>query len=366
LLFSFRRGRDGLREVAFTLCLIALTYTHSLGGLMVIALALGYLLDRRHSALTWDHWAAIHAAAFLAILPWASHYLDHPPDPKQNLERSSLLFDWMAYGLGLPLKFLPAVVGLVALGWWTPSRFLKGNGGKVIDAEAGDHRARTGLMLACWISVPVLLMAAYTLLRHPILGPIRYHTNLMPGVILLVVGSFHRTPRLGVVVLLWLVSAYTMPSLSTLVYDPQIKPDWREAFRQILRRSPEPVIVLAAVEPHMYYDTVDYYLPSTVPVISLETYRQRLAAGSIDRSLACWLLHDRLDQSEIYLERLTPERIASPEIGLGRLRIMQLDAALLDRLGWIRRARASRTRERFRFDSRGGEEWREEIGRVLR
>ena len=45
LLFSFRRGRGLARELAFGLSLVGLAYTHPLGGLMILALALGYLID---------------------------------------------------------------------------------------------------------------------------------------------------------------------------------------------------------------------------------------------------------------------------------------------------------------------------------
>ena len=120
LLFSFRRGRGLARELAFGLSLVGLAYTHPLGGLMILALALGYLIDVHRSALPPSRWLALQALAFAAILPWAGRYIDHPPDPKQGPELASLLFKWIAYGLGVPVRFLPVLLGLVALGWLVP------------------------------------------------------------------------------------------------------------------------------------------------------------------------------------------------------------------------------------------------------
>jgi uncharacterized membrane protein len=56
LLFSFRRGRGLAREIAFGLGLVGLAYTHPLGGLMIAALGLGYLIDIRGTTLPPARW----------------------------------------------------------------------------------------------------------------------------------------------------------------------------------------------------------------------------------------------------------------------------------------------------------------------
>ena len=67
-----------------------------------------------------------------------------------------------------------------------------------------------------------------------------------------------------------MVLGCTLPSLRTEVFNEQRKPAWREATRAMLERARRPVVVLAVREPHMYYRTVDYYLPDGAPVISAE------------------------------------------------------------------------------------------------
>jgi hypothetical protein len=289
LLFSFRRGRGLAREFAFGLGLVGRAYTHPLGGLMILALGLGYLIDVRGSSLPPARWLAIQALAAAAILPWASRYMDHPPDPELGIVAASTLTDWIAYGLGWPVWSLPALVVVVGLAWLVPDRGRR----EISGAGAGDASLRTGLMLCTWFVGTLILMAAYSRLRHPILGPIRYQLFLMPAVLLLIAGASRRRPATtaGPAAL---VLAFTLPALRAEVFNERSKPAWREAAPAVMSRSPNPALVLAVREPHMYYQTVDDYLPDGTPVLSLQAYLDRRAAGALDRSREYWLFHDEM------------------------------------------------------------------------
>lgn len=72
LLESFRRSAPAWKQALFGLVLIALLYSHPLGGLMVAALAVGYVLIRRQSRLRWRGWIGINAVAALAFVPRAA------------------------------------------------------------------------------------------------------------------------------------------------------------------------------------------------------------------------------------------------------------------------------------------------------
>ncbi|MDG3007430.1 glycosyltransferase family 39 protein [Paludisphaera mucosa] len=324
LLFSFRRGRSRGRELAFGLCLVGLAYTHPLGGLMIVALAAAYGIDARRSMLRPSRWLAIQALAFAAILPWVGRYLDHPPDPKTAGGLGTAWLNWVAYGLGWPVGWLPPVLGVVALAWLVPDR-RRPAGATTGDGTSGEERLRTGLMLCAWVASPIGLMTAYTWLRHPILGPLRYHLFLMPGAILLVAGAARFRPLAVGGLATALVLGFTLPSLKSGVYDEQRKPAWREATREMLRSARNPVVVLDAREPNMYFQTVAYYLPERVPVISLQVYLDRLAAGTLDRAGDYWLFRDALiDKSRAVPEPASATAGVRPVVDLGRLTVARL------------------------------------------
>ena len=70
----------------------------------------------------------------------------------------------------------------------------------------------------------------------------------------------------------------------------------------------------------MYYQTVDYYLPDGTPVLSLQAYLDRRAAGALDRSREYWLFHDemiadRLEPPKGDFDRLTWRRAAASRRG---------------------------------------------------
>ena len=107
LLFSFRLSAQRWKQVAFAFGLVALLYTHPLGGLMIVALALGYLTLASESQLSFRDWVIIHVAVILAFAPWVGNYLDHPPDPKHP--RHFQFYNW-------PKAFLGGTDWMVAVG----------------------------------------------------------------------------------------------------------------------------------------------------------------------------------------------------------------------------------------------------------
>ncbi len=94
LLFSFRRSAGLGKQVAYALALTALVYLHPLGGLMVIALALGYLALRPDLKLGWKAWFAIHVALTAMLAPWVYRYLDHGPQEFPRTLTARLLLEW--------------------------------------------------------------------------------------------------------------------------------------------------------------------------------------------------------------------------------------------------------------------------------
>ena len=85
-------------------------------------------------------------------------------------------------------------------------------------------------------------------------------------------------------------------------------------------------LVLAVREPHMYYQTVDYYLPDGTPVLSLQAYLDRRAAGALDRSREYWLFHDEMIADRLAFFRTIPLPWRSGRnLHFGRLTVARLD-----------------------------------------
>jgi hypothetical protein len=180
-------------------------------------------------------------------------------------------------------------------------------------------------MLCTWVAAPLVLMTAYTRLRHPILGPIRYQLFLMPAVLLLIAGAARRRPMTTAGWAAALVLGFTLPALRAEVFNERSKPAWREAARAVMSRSPNPALVLAVREPHMYYQTVDYYVPDGTPVLSLQAYLDRRAAGALDLSREYWLLHDEMIAERLAFFRTIPLPWRSGRnLHFGRLTVARL------------------------------------------
>jgi|SRR5271157_961285 len=324
LLFSFRRSRGVFQELGFGLCLIGLAYTHPLGGFMILALGLGYLLDTRHSRLSWRRWLIIQALAFAAIVPWLPHYLDHPPEAKDHMHRMVMLYAWIQAGLGYPSGYLPIVLGLAAANWLVPPRIVRVWQSSV--RIQPDERIRTGSMLALWILVPLCLIFLYSFFRHSILCTTRYEFYLVPGLILLLAGAVRFRPMMtgGMVAVLTL--CYVPSLLGARVFNAHCKADWRGAMRVVLNRSPRPTVMLALPRSHWYFEALEYYVPESVPLVSLDDFFESQRAGVLDPGRDYWLIQDRLGPDRANLRELPLRRHHEPILDDGRLTATILDS----------------------------------------
>ncbi len=283
LLFSFRRSASAWRQAAFALSLTALVYCHPLGGLMVVALALGYLIDRPSSQLRPGSWLLIHLAMALALAPWVDHYLDHPPDLKPMAP--GRLFNWPRFFIGGHSSTL-AVCGLL-IAWGLLA---------VLRREAeGRSESRASLMALVWFLIPPALIYAYSRLSHPIFGPIRYVVFVAPGYLLLVARGLAALPRClrYAVALLGLLA--TIAALQGRVYHPDTKPDWRAAARIVRRVDPGAPVIMFCREPHMYPHTIPYYLDEATRVVTVERHARELAAGHQEPTAHAWFVVDQHD-----------------------------------------------------------------------
>jgi mannosyltransferase len=326
LLFSFRRSATAWQQAAFAASLTALVYCHPLGGLMVVALAMAYLIDRPSSRLGPGSWLLIHLAMTLALAPWVVHYLDHPPDPKPMAP--GRLLNWPRFFIGGHSSTLAVCGSLIAWGFLDVRR----------RGLAGRSETRASLMVLVWFLVPPALLYAYSRVSHPIFGPMRYVTFVAPGYLLLVARGLVALPpcaRCGVALFGLLA---TIPALEGRVYCPETKPDWRTAASIVRRVDPGAPVILFCREPHMYPRTIPYYLDPGTRVITVEREAQELAGGKQAPTANAWFMVDPFDGAIV---KETPEPLKSLYIPV---RSWTLDRV---RVGYFRlRDSGDRTRSR--------------------
>jgi hypothetical protein len=283
LLFSFRRSASAWRQAEYALSLTAIVYCHPLGGLMVVALALGYLIDRPSSRLCPGSWLLIHVAMVLALAPWVVHYVDHTPDSKPMAH--GRLLNWPRFFIGGHSSTLTVCGLLIAWGFLAVLR----------RQSEGRSESRASLMALVWFLIPPALLYAYSRLNHPIFGPIRYVAFVAPGYLLLVARGLVALPRClrYAVALLGLFA--TIPALHGRVYAPATKPDWRAAARIVRRVDPGSPVVMFCREPHMYPLTIPYYLDEATRVVTAERHARELAGGEQVPAAHAWFVVDQHD-----------------------------------------------------------------------
>lgn len=269
ILLSFRRPATAARGVLFAAVLVALAYSHPLGLFMDVALALAYLVHARSFRLGWRPWLAIQAAAGLAILPWIGRYTDHPPEyllPRYPIR----------YLIGMPIEFvggnslaLAGVVALIVVGLLRRERATEGG------TAAGRVRLddpTTSAILLTWFAVPPLLLYGYSTVAHPIFGPARYTLFVAPAYVLLIARGLAKLPTAPRFAAATVMAALSCSMLRTMVYDPDLRADWRAASAFIRAADPSPTVVVppvavapAGVEPAA---EMRYYLGPTATVIA--------------------------------------------------------------------------------------------------
>ena len=285
-LFSFRRSAPWWKQAAFALGLIVLVYTHSLGGLMVIALAIGYALDRPRSRLRVGSWLLIHVALAMALAPWVSRYLDHPPNLKPEPRSWSDYVTWLRAFTGGRSTTVTICLIVIVLGLFT-RRAGEADSGRVPSGRRwGRLRRRfrlddlpTALVLLAWLIVPPLLLIVYSRLIHPIFGPARYLLFVGPAYLLLLARSLakldFRASMAAAIVGLVLAG----PMINDRAYATVAKPDWRGIARVIREVDAGAPVVLCCDQPHIYYDTVPYYLGPDKRIVPVRHHVESLLDG---------------------------------------------------------------------------------------
>jgi hypothetical protein len=301
-LFAFRRSAPWWRQVAFAVGLIVLVYTHSLGGLMVIALAIGYAMDRPRSQLRVGSWLLIHLALVLALAPWISRYLDHAPDLKPEPRSWSDYVTWLRVFTGGRSNTVGICLVLIVLGMFTRGAGARDAGEGASGRVSGARRRRfrvddlpTARIILAWLTVPPLLLILYSRLLHPIFGPARYLLFVGPAYLLLLARSLAKFDfRISVAIaLIGLLPAGAM--INERAYATVGKPDWRGIARVIREVDPAAPLVLCCDEPHIYYKTVPYYLGPHIPVVPVRHHVETLLVGPRGRFSKCWLVTDQFD-----------------------------------------------------------------------
>jgi hypothetical protein len=319
LLFSRARAANRWKLVAYTLCLIAMVYSHPLGLLMVAALGLAPLIFRQTLQISWRGWFMTQFAVFLSVAPWMGQYLDHAPESTSGLLPIRFL-------LGMPIGFIGGnfMVLLVCLLLIAYGLFKR-------DGE-GSERARLGLDHPCasislliWIVVPTLLLYTYSRLAHPIFGPARYTLFVGPAYLLLVARGLGKLPwPLGLATALAGVMLSGAMLISD-VYRPGLKADWRDLAAYLDQRDPGAVIAVISAEHsgNTEVETARYYLARDRIVAPWSDGLPALPGGQKPTWAAIGLDAGRPVRELPHT--LTSDKQIRESIDFARLRLMRID-----------------------------------------
>ncbi len=126
--------------------------------------------------------------------------------------------------------------------------------------------------LLLWLIVPPAALYVYSQLFQPIFGPQRYTVSSAPAYLILVGLGLARLPaafRYPVAIGLSIVAA---SELGPMVYDPELKADWRGFATALAARSEGPALVIVAPPDegrNVEVETARYYLPDGCEAIAL-------------------------------------------------------------------------------------------------
>ncbi len=239
LLLSFRQSAPAWKRALYVAALVGLFYTHPLGAFMVAALGLASLSHRRAFQLSWGSWLSIQAAVALAAAPWVGQYTGHSPE--YLLPRYPIRFL-----IGMPIEFvggnsrvLLACFALVAVGLLQARR---STGGDWVRFAVDGPVASTTLLV--WFLLPPILLYAYSWIWHPIFGLARYTLFVAPAYLVLLARGLAKLPMWPRIAAAAVGAMLAAAMLSSTVYAPDLRADWRAAAAFLQSQSLEsPVVV---------------------------------------------------------------------------------------------------------------------------
>jgi hypothetical protein len=285
LLFSFRQDAAWWKRVGYVLSLTVLSYTHPLGGLMVISLGLGYLILRPQLKLSFLAWIAINGACGLLLSPWILHYFDHPPQEFPRALSFRLLLEWPESFTGgnfeatwIGLIFV--IFGIMAI------RRQSGPTSWMID--------RNSAALLAWFLVPPILLIVYSITRHPIFGERRYLLFVGPAYLLLGargLSALAAQPRLALLAVFLFFNFQALDRRVFRIY----RPDVRSAAIIAQTIDPNAAIVVVAPKRKQFYRCLLIYRDPrlTAPVVPIQSVVETLRNGVTTPDEVVWMAIER-------------------------------------------------------------------------
>ncbi|MDB5352308.1 MAG: hypothetical protein JWN86_3555 [Planctomycetota bacterium] len=259
-LLRFRERSTRPRMVLQAVLLSAMIYSHPLALLMVLALGMGWVIDRSRTRLGPRSWLMIHIAAAALVAPWIRHYFDHAPEFTTGRLPIKFL-------LGVPIGFtggdsrvLIVFLGLLFLGL------------RPIRGLSRYPKPATAWPLVVWLAIPPIVLYAYSLVSHPIFGPSRYNVFVAPAYLILVARGVASLGRVTAALIGGYLVQFVMTMAVLSIGDDQgVKADWRRAALILARDSPgAPVVVISPTPGRNFeFEVARYYLVDGRKVIPM-------------------------------------------------------------------------------------------------
>jgi hypothetical protein len=289
LLFSFRQGAGRGKQAAYALSMAGLCYAHPLGGLMVIALAMGYLILREDLQLTLVSWISIHVALGVMLSPWVLRYFDHGPQEFPRPLTARLLLEWPEGFTGGNAEAAWVGVALV-IGGIVATRRARREEGR---PERWPVDRTSGALLA-WFLVPFLLLLTYTLTRHPIFGERRYLLYVGPAYLLLAARGLSALPTRPRVAVLVAFLFFNVQALDRRVFNIY-RPDLRTAAGLAESHDPLAPIVVVDSNRNNLYKCLETYRNPSLPgrVVSVRRWLAALAKPEASPEPTVWFAIER-------------------------------------------------------------------------